>query len=53
MCQGRYRNLPDGLLLAIPLGRLMGAMLFEVQPADPLTLGGVAIVLAIAGLLAN
>jgi putative ABC transport system permease protein len=42
-----------GLLLAIPLGRLMGAMLFEVQPADPLTLGGVAIVLAIAGLLAN
>jgi predicted permease len=42
-----------GLALATPLGRLMSSMLFEVKPVDPVTLGGVAIVLALAGLLAN
>jgi len=42
-----------GLALALALGQLMGALLFEVKPADPLTLGGVAILLAFSGLLAN
>jgi len=42
-----------GLVLAIPLGRLMSAMLFEVKPADPWTLVGVGMVLGMSGLLAN
>jgi len=42
-----------GLALSQPLGRLMDSMLYEVKPADPLTLGGVAIVLTLAGLAAN
>jgi putative ABC transport system permease protein len=31
----------------------MSSMLFEVKAVDPLTLSGVAILLALAGLLAN
>jgi putative ABC transport system permease protein len=42
-----------GLLIAIPAGRLVRAMLFEVKPADPWTLVGVAAVLMLAGLAAN
>jgi predicted permease len=42
-----------GLLLALPLGRVMGTMLFEVRPVDPMTLAGVVLLLALAGLLAN
>jgi putative ABC transport system permease protein len=42
-----------GLLLALPLGRLMGSMLFQVKAVDPVTLASVALVLALAGLLAN
>jgi putative ABC transport system permease protein len=42
-----------GLGLALALGRMVGALLFEIKPADPLTLVSVAIVLIAAGLLAN
>ncbi len=42
-----------GLVLSVPAGRLMQAMLFEVKPADPVTLAGVAVLLVFAGLLAN
>jgi len=42
-----------GLGLSIPGARLMQAMLFEVRPADPWTLVGVAATLMLAGLLAN
>lgn len=42
-----------GVALALILGRLMTAMLFEVKPADPLTFAGVTAVLLIAGLAAN
>jgi predicted permease len=42
-----------GLGLALALGHFMSAVLFEVKPADPVTLAGVEAVLALAGLLAN
>jgi putative ABC transport system permease protein len=42
-----------GLGLALTLGHYMNAMLFEVKPADPVTLAAVETVLALAGLLAN
>jgi ABC-type antimicrobial peptide transport system permease subunit len=34
-----------GVLLAIPLGQLMGAILFGVDPHDPLLLGLAALLL--------
>ncbi len=42
-----------GFAGAILLSRLMAKMLYGVQPADPLTFGGVAIVLCLAALLAT
>jgi putative ABC transport system permease protein len=41
-----------GLSAGLALGRVMRAMLYEVQPADPATLAGVAALLAAVGLLA-
>jgi putative ABC transport system permease protein len=41
-----------GLTVALALTRLMKTLLFEVSTADPLTFGGVAILLLIIALLA-
>lgn len=42
-----------GLAAAVTLGRLMTAMLFEVKPADPLTLLSAAVILPLGGVLAT
>jgi len=41
-----------GLIGALALTRLIGGMLFEVRPADPLALGGASLVLLVVALLA-
>jgi predicted permease len=41
-----------GLLLAAAIGRVTSVILFEVQPRDPQVFGGVALLLAITGMLA-
>jgi predicted permease len=41
-----------GLLAALALTRLMGSLLFAVRPADPLALGGAAVLLTLVALLA-
>ena len=41
-----------GLAAALALGRVLGALLYEIRPADPAVLATVAAVLAIAGALA-
>jgi putative ABC transport system permease protein len=41
-----------GLLLALLLTRLIGGMLFAVKPADPLALGGAALLLMAVAFLA-
>lgn len=41
-----------GLAAAVPLTRLMSALLFEVSPADPVTYAAVSVVLVLAALLA-
>jgi predicted permease len=41
-----------GIGVALALGRLLKAMLFEIQPADPLVLVGVVVVLGAAAALA-
>jgi putative ABC transport system permease protein len=41
-----------GLLAALVVTRLMGSLLFAVRPADPLALGGAAVLLAAVALLA-
>lgn len=38
-----------GLLAAAALTRVVRALLYEVQPGDPLNFGGVALVLALVG----
>jgi putative ABC transport system permease protein len=42
-----------GVVAAIPLGRLVAALLYEVRPLDPLTFGSVPLVLAGVALLAG
>ncbi len=41
-----------GLALALAISRLMTVVLFQVQPRDPVILGGVASVLGVVGLIA-
>ena len=41
-----------GLLIAVGVGRLMGKLLYEVSPTDPVTLIGVSVLLGFAALLA-
>ncbi|HTA68956.1 MAG TPA: ABC transporter permease [Bryobacteraceae bacterium] len=41
-----------GIAVALGLGRLLQAMLFEIRPADPVVLGGVVVVLGVAAALA-
>ena len=41
-----------GLVVALFMTRLIGGMLFEVRPADPLALGGAAVLLLAVALLA-
>jgi putative ABC transport system permease protein len=41
-----------GLLLAAAIGQATSVILFDVQPRDPQVFGGVAVVLAIAGMMA-
>jgi putative ABC transport system permease protein len=45
-------GLGAGLLAALALTRLMGTLLFEVQPTDPATFAGVSIILASVALVA-
>jgi ABC-type antimicrobial peptide transport system permease subunit len=41
-----------GLALALGVSRVLGMLLFDVQPRDPVVFGSVAAVLTLAGLLA-
>jgi ABC-type antimicrobial peptide transport system permease subunit len=41
-----------GGIAALALTRLMSSILFEVKPTDPLTFGGVAVLLSMIALLA-
>jgi putative ABC transport system permease protein len=45
-------GLAIGLLSAMGLTRLMKALLFQVQPTDPVTFAGVSLVLGVAALVA-
>jgi predicted permease len=42
-----------GVIAAVPLTRLMAALLFQISPLDPLTYGGVSIAIVLACLLAT
>ncbi len=42
-----------GLVVALAVTRVLGSLLYEIAPRDPLTLGGIAAVLAIVVLLAS
>ncbi|HXJ91929.1 MAG TPA: ABC transporter permease [Terriglobia bacterium] len=42
-----------GLVAALALTRLMSSLLFDVRPADPMALGGAALLLSAIALLAN
>jgi putative ABC transport system permease protein len=41
-----------GAIIAVSLGRVLEAFLFETKPADPVTLGGVALLFAAVALVA-
>jgi putative ABC transport system permease protein len=41
-----------GTVLAVLVGRLLGSFLFDVRPTDPLSMGGVALLLGAVALLA-
>ena len=41
-----------GLLASLGLSRLIASMLFGVNACDPLTFGGVAVILSVVGLVA-
>jgi ABC-type lipoprotein release transport system permease subunit len=43
----------SGIAAAVPLTRLMSALLFEISPLDPLTYAGVSIAIVLACLLAT
>jgi ABC-type antimicrobial peptide transport system permease subunit len=45
-------GLAAGVAAALFLARIIRSQLFEVQPADPLTIVGVTIILLVAGVLA-
>ena len=42
-----------GLAIALGLTRILSSLLFEVAATDPITFGGVALVLAVMGIAAN
>ena len=42
----------DGVLAALALTRVLVSLLYEVKPADPLTFGGVSVLLIAVALLA-
>jgi len=41
-----------GAIIAVSLGRVLETFLFEAKPADPITLGGAALLFSAVGLLA-
>jgi hypothetical protein len=45
-------GLAAGVIVAVFLARAIRGLLFEVQPTDPLTIAGVAVVLLVVGVLA-
>ena len=45
-------GLSGGVVVALSLGRAIRGLLFRVQPTDPLTIAGVAVVLLVVGALA-
>jgi ABC-type antimicrobial peptide transport system permease subunit len=45
-------GLAAGVVVALLLGGAIRGLLFEVQPADPLTIAGVSVVLLVVGALA-
>jgi len=45
-------GLAAGVTVALFLGRAIRGLLFEVQPADPLTIAAVTVILLVAGVLA-
>jgi putative ABC transport system permease protein len=42
-----------GLLLAVQANRVLRSLLYEISPADPLTLGGASVLLLVFALLAS
>jgi ABC-type antimicrobial peptide transport system permease subunit len=42
-----------GLVAALALTRYLRTLLFEISPTDPLTLGGVAVILLLVALAAS
>jgi predicted permease len=42
-----------GIVVALALGRFVGALLFRTSPRDPLVLGGAALLMLVAGVLAT
>jgi putative ABC transport system permease protein len=48
----RRKKTEDGLVGALTLTRLMGALLFGVTPRDALTFGSVAVLLVVVALIA-
>lgn len=46
-------GLSAGAALAVVFSRLLGTLLFEVQPGDPSTIVGMAVLVAVAGLAAS
>ncbi|HUE84969.1 MAG TPA: hypothetical protein VMO26_02725 [Vicinamibacterales bacterium] len=42
-----------GLLASLGVARLVAGLLFDISPADPVTLGGVAVLLGVVTLAAS
>jgi putative ABC transport system permease protein len=45
-------GLAIGVLLSLAAGRLLGALLFDVRPGDPATIGVVVLLLGVVGVVA-
>ncbi len=46
-------GLAAGLIVILPLARLLRSQLFQMSPADPIAIGGGAAVLLLAALVAS
>ncbi len=48
-----YRPYAQCLVVALALSRVMGSLLYEIQPRDPATFIGVPVVLTVVALIAS